>query len=79
MGCQVSVGRVLSQGVLVSGYWVGVGVLGDAPSAQNAQSAPKHAEVQGVGNVLNKNVHQCATEKAQESMGKHNTQHVGQG
>ena len=40
-----------------------VGVLGDAPSAQNTQSAPKHAEVQGVGNALNNNVCQCVTEK----------------
>ena len=79
MGCQVSVGGVLSQGVLVSGYWVGVVVNGDALSAQNMQSTLMHTEVQCMGNALNKNVCQCVTEKAWESTEKCNAQHAGQG
>ena len=54
-------------------------VYGDAPSVQNAQSALMHAEVWCMGNALNKNVCQCTTEKAQESMGKCDMQHLGQG
>ena len=79
MWCQVSVGRVLSQGVLVSGYWVGVVVNGDALSVQNTQSTLMHAEVWCMGNALNKSVCWCTTEKAWESAGKHDMQHAGQG